>query len=126
MVHVPYKGAGDAAYDFFAGRVHMMFDSAASAIGHVRGGKLKLMGVVAEKRVALLPDAPTMTELGLKDIDIIGWLAYFGPANMRPEVVSRLNAAIARALAHPEVKQGFAQGIYDATSSSPEIGRAHV
>ncbi|MSQ51249.1 MAG: hypothetical protein EXR28_05120 [Betaproteobacteria bacterium] len=55
--------------------------------------------------------APTMAELGVKDIDIIGWLAYFGPAGMRPELVSRFNTALAKALSHPEVKDGFARGI---------------
>lgn len=52
-----------------------------------------------------------MAELGVKDIDIIGWLAYFGPAGMRPELVSRFNTALAKALSHPEVKDGFARGI---------------
>lgn len=124
MVHIPYKGVADAANDLFAGRVHMIFDSATSSVGYVRAGKLKLFGVVAENRMALLPDVPTMNELGTKGIDIIGWLAYFGPAGMRPEVVQRLNAAIARALAHPEVKDGFERGVYEAVGSSPaELSR---
>ena len=119
MVHIPYKGVADAANDLFAGRVHMIFDAATSSVGYVRAGKVKIFGVVAENRMALLPDVPTMNELGTKGIDIIGWLGYFGPAGMRPELVQRLNAALAKALAHPEVRDGFARGIYEAVPSTP-------
>jgi tripartite-type tricarboxylate transporter receptor subunit TctC len=120
LVHVPYKGTGDAMKDLFAGRVHLMFDAAPTAVQNAAAGRVKILGVVAEKRVALLPAVPTITEQGLTGIDVLGWLGFFGPAKMSPATVKTLNAAIAKALASPEVKEGFAKGIYEATPSSPE------
>jgi len=120
MIHVPYKGAGDAAKDLLAGRVPLMVDSAASALPQIRGGRLRALGVIAERRSPLLPDVPTLAEQGYRDLDLSGWLAFFGPANLPPDVVSALNAAIAKALAAPEVRDGFAQGAYEAVPSTPE------
>jgi tripartite-type tricarboxylate transporter receptor subunit TctC len=123
MTHIPYKGTGDAAKDLFAGRVQVMFDAATSAVQHAKNGKMKILGVVSPTRVPLLPNVPTINEQGLKGIDIVGWLAFFGPANMRPQVVEKLHAALVKSLAHPDVKEGFEKGIYDAASSSPaELG----
>jgi tripartite-type tricarboxylate transporter receptor subunit TctC len=119
MVHVPYKGAGDATKDLITGRVQLMFDAAPSALQNVNNGKVKILGMVGEKRSRLLPGVPTLAEQGLRGIDIVGWLGYFGPAKLPPEIVQKLNAAIARALAHPEVKEAFDKGAYEAASSAP-------
>lgn len=120
MVHVPYKGAGDAAKDLLAGRVQLMFDAATTAIQNVNTGKLRMLGVVAPQRSVFLPAVPTLSEQGLKGIDLVGWLAWYGPANMPREIVNRLNAALVKALAHPELKAGFEKGAYEAVSSTPE------
>lgn len=120
MVHVPYKGAGDAAKDLLAGRVQLMFDAATTAIQNINTGKLRALGVVAPTRSKFLPDVPTLSEQGLKGIDLVGWLAWYGPAGMPPDVVQKLNAALAKALADPEVRAGFEKGAYEAVSSSPE------
>ena len=119
MVHVPYKGAGDAAKDLFAGRVPLMVDSAASALPQVRAGRLRALAVVAERRSPSLPDVPTFGELGYRDLDLAGWLGFFAPAGVPPGVVDALHGAIARALAAPEVRDGFAQGAYEAVGSTP-------
>lgn len=119
MMHVPYKGSGDAAKDLLAGRVQLMFDSAASAIPQLKAGRLRALGIVAESRSALLPDVPTFAEQGYRDIDLIGWLGYFGPAHLPAEVVDKLNAALAKVLEAPDVKERFAQGAYEAVASSP-------
>jgi len=120
MVHVPYKGAGDAAKDLLAGRVQLMFDAATTAIQNINTGKLRALGVVAPTRSKFLPDVPTLSEQGLKGIDLVGWLAWYGPAGMPKDVVQKLNAALAKALADPEVRAGFEKGAYEAVSSSPE------
>ena len=119
VTHVPYKGAGDAQKDLLAGRVPLMFDSATSALPNVQSGRLRILGVVGPSRSAFLPDVPTLAEQGLRGIDLIGWLAFYGPAGMPADVVERLNSGIAKALASPEVREGFARGAYEATSSSP-------
>lgn len=119
VTHVPYKGTGDAQKDLLAGRVPLMFDSATSALPNVQSGRLRILGVVGPTRSAFLPDVPTLAEQGLRGIDLVGWLAFYGPAGMPPDVVERLNGAIVKALASPEVREGFARGAYEATSSSP-------
>jgi len=123
MLHVPYKGAGDAAKDLLSGRVQLMFDAATTAIQNVNTGKLKALGQVGETRSALLPNIPTLKEQGIQGIDMLGFLGYYGPAGMPAEVVQKLNAAIVKALAHPDVKAGFERGGYEAISSTPaELG----
>ena len=120
LVHVPYKGTGDAVKDLLSGRVQLMFDAAPTAVQNAGTGRVKILGIVAEKRLPLLPNVPTIAEQGVSGIDILGWLGFFGPAKLPPETVKTLNAAIARALGAPEVKEGFAKGVYEAVSSSPE------
>ncbi len=120
VTHVPYKGTGDAQKDLLSGRVQGMFDATNSAIPNAQTGRVRIIGVAAPARSPFLPDVPTFAEQGVPGIDLIGWLAFYGPANLPPETVAKLNAAIAKALAVPEVKEGFARGAYEAKSSSPE------
>jgi tripartite-type tricarboxylate transporter receptor subunit TctC len=120
MVHVPYKGTGDAVKDLLAGRVQIMFDAGTSAIANTATGKLRMIGVVGEKRSPFTPDVPTLTEQGIVGIDLVGWLGWFGPAKMPPEVVARLNAAFVKALADPQVKSLIEKGGYESVSSTPE------
>jgi tripartite-type tricarboxylate transporter receptor subunit TctC len=119
IVHVPYKGGADAYKDLLAGRVQIMFDPATTAIPNTRAGRVRMIGVVAEKRQGVLPEVPTIAEQGVPDIDIMGWLGFFGPAGMPPELVKTLNAALVKAISSPEVKDGFIRGGYEAVSSTP-------
>lgn len=119
MTHVPYKGAGDVQKDLVAGRVHVMFAAAGGAVQFVRSGQVRMLGVAAPKRTALLPGVPTLSEQGGQGLDIDGWLGFFGPANLAPATVSRLNTALAKVLAVPQVKEEFAKGAYEAASSTP-------
>ena len=119
MTHVPYKGAADAAKDLLSGRVPLMVDSAASALPLVRAGRLRALAVVAERRSPWLADVPTFAEQGYRDLDLEGWLGFFGPAGLPPDVIEALHRAIARALASGEVRDGFALGAYDAVGSTP-------
>ena len=84
---------------------------------------MRILGVVAPARIALLPDVPTLAEQGLRDIDLVGWLGVYGPANLPPDIVARLNAALVKAIATPDVRNGFAAGAYEAVSSTPEALR---
>jgi tripartite-type tricarboxylate transporter receptor subunit TctC len=120
MVHVPYKGAGDAVKDLLAGRVQLMFDAATTAIPNVNTGRLRMLGVVADQRSKFLPNVPTLTEQGIKGIDLIGWLGWYGPAGMPKETVQKLNAALVKALSHPDVRAGIEKGAYESVPSSPE------
>jgi tripartite-type tricarboxylate transporter receptor subunit TctC len=120
MVHVPYKGTGDAVKDLLSGRVQIMFDAGTSAIANTATGKLRMIGVVGEKRSPFTPNVPTLTEQGIRGIDLVGWLGWFGPAKMPPEVTARLNAALVKALADPAVKAAIEKGGYESVSSTPE------
>jgi tripartite-type tricarboxylate transporter receptor subunit TctC len=120
MVHVPYKGTGDAVKDLLSGRVQIMFDAGTSAIQNTATGRLRMLAVVGEKRSPFTPEVPTLTEQGIKGIDLVGWLGWFGPANMPPEITKRLNAAFVKVLADPEVKAAIEKGGYESVSSSSE------
>jgi tripartite-type tricarboxylate transporter receptor subunit TctC len=120
MVHVPYKGTGDAVKDLLAGRVQVMFDAGTSAIANTATGRLRMIGVVGEKRSPFTPDVPTLTEQGLKGIDLVGWLGWFGPANLPADTVRKYNAALVKVLADPAVKAAIEKGGYESVSSTPE------
>jgi tripartite-type tricarboxylate transporter receptor subunit TctC len=120
MVHVPYKGTGDAVKDLLSGRVQVMFDAGTSAIQNAATGRLRMIGVVGEKRSPFTPEVPTLTEQGLKGIDLVGWLGYFGPANLPADITRRYNAAFVKVLADPEVKAAIEKGGYESVSSTPE------
>ncbi|MDB5947064.1 MAG: tripartite tricarboxylate transporter substrate binding protein [Ramlibacter sp.] len=119
-VHVPYKGGSDAAKDLIGGRVNYMFDSASSAIITAGTGKVKILGIAAESRIAALPDVPTLGEQGVSGLDLPSWLGFYGPAKMPPAVVRTLNAAIGQVLAMPQVKEFYRNGGYEAGGMSPE------
>jgi len=120
MVHVPYKGTGDAVKDLLAGRVQIMFDAGTSAIANAASGRLRMIGVVGEKRSPFTPDVPTLTEQGIKGIDLVGWLGWFGPANLPADIVKKYNAAFVKVLADPAVKAAIEKGGYESVSSTPE------
>jgi tripartite-type tricarboxylate transporter receptor subunit TctC len=119
-VHVPYKGGSDAAKDLIGGRVQLFFDSAASAIITASTGKVRIIGIAAESRIAALPDVPTLSEQGVTGLDLPSWLGFYGPAKMSPAVVKTLNGAIAQVLAMPSVKEFYRNGGYEAGAMSPE------
>lgn len=119
-VHVPYKGGSDAAKDLIGGRVQLFFDSAASAIITAGTGKTRIIGIASEARIAALPDVPTLAEQGVAGLDLPSWLGFYGPAKMPPAVVKTLNAAIAQALATPQVQEFYRKGGYEAGALSPE------
>ena len=91
-----------------------------AAIQNAKSGKARIIAVAAPTRSPFLPDVPTVTEQGVKDIDLVSFLGWFGPKGMSPEVVKKLNAALAQAIAQPSVAEFFKTGAYTAESSTPE------
>jgi len=108
MQHVPYKGSAPALADLAGGQVQLMFDSMPSSMGFIRGGKLKVLAVSNPKRVAALPNVPTMIEAGIPDFDLGTWYGIWGPANMPRDLVSRLNAEIVKVVSLPETRERLA------------------
>ncbi len=87
IVHVPYKGAAPALNDVIAGHVQMMFATAASVIGLIKNGKVRALAVTTPKRTALLPDLPTVDELGIKGFDATTWHGLVAPAGTPKEII---------------------------------------
>ncbi len=128
MVHVPYKGgAGPAVAGLMGGETHVMFTTAASAIGQVRGGKLRLLAVTSAARMEQTPDAPTMAESGYPDFVTGSWQGVFVPAGTPKEVVDRLFKAVIQSLSTREVADRLAHGGAEVvTSPSPADFAAFV
>ena len=91
IVHVPYRGSAPAVTDLIGGQVNMMFDNVTFALPQVRGGKVRALGITADKRVGVLPDVPTMAEAGLPDVEGGVWFTLFAPAGTPRAVIAYLN-----------------------------------
>jgi tripartite-type tricarboxylate transporter receptor subunit TctC len=103
LLHVPYKGGGPALADLIGGQVNMMFDTAASAMPHVRSGKLRAIAIATPKRHPEFPDVPTFAEQGLPDYSINSWYSLHAPAGTPRDVVNRLHAEVVEVLKMPDV-----------------------
>ena len=111
MVHVPYKGgAGPAVAGLMGGETHVMFTTAASAIGQVRGGKLKLLAVTSPRRMEQAPSAPTMVESGYPDFVTGSWQGVFVPAGTPRDIVERLFTAVQSTMGTPELAERLKNG----------------
>lgn len=121
MVPVPYKGQAPSIPDLIAGRIQFAFTSPALAAPQVRAGKLRAIAVAAPKRTSLLPEVPTMAELGYPDAQVVAWFAILVPAKTPREIVSRINLEVARAIADPEVvRRAEAGGVAIEAPLDPE------
>ena len=120
MLHVPYKSAGVAYPDMFAGNVSMVFDTLPSAIQHIRSGKAKPIAVLSDKRSALLPEVPTFAEAGYPEATLRFWFGLHGPAHMPAPVVHKLNETLNHALAAPDLRERFSTLGADPYPTTPE------
>jgi len=126
LIHVPYKGAAPALVDVVSGVVSMGFKTALSAIPHMQSGKLKPLAVAATRRLAQIPNVPTMAEAGLPDFEVSSWNGVLAPARTPPEVIARLNQELVRILATQDVKDRFAAQAAEPVGSTPEQFRAYI
>lgn len=104
---VHYKGATPALTDVIAGHIQLMFISVGSAYPQWKAGKVKLIAVGASKRLAQLPEVPTVAESGLPGYEAVSWFALYGPAKMPADVVNKINAETKRLFANPEFQKSF-------------------
>jgi tripartite-type tricarboxylate transporter receptor subunit TctC len=127
LLHVAYKGNAQALVDVMGGQVAMMFDQVSTSAGHVKGGKLRALGVTTKVRAAVLPDVPTLHEQGLTDFEDVTWNGLVAPAGTPREVVRRLNAELNRVMTNPQfTKKYLERGIEMVASRSPEEFSAYV
>jgi tripartite-type tricarboxylate transporter receptor subunit TctC len=127
LVAVHYKGATPALQDVVAGHIQLMFVSTGSALPQAKAGTVKLIAVGAPKRMALLPDIPTVSESGLPGYTAVSWFALFGPAGMPPDVVAKINAEVRNIFADPNVQKTFLDAQYfDSIAGSPDELSARI
>lgn len=103
MLHIPYKGSAPAMTDLIGGRVDLMFDTATSALGHIKGGRVRAIGVASAKRLNDLPNVPTFAEQGMKDFDVPAWYGVVAPVGTPAEAVQWLNTEVNAVLKDPAV-----------------------
>ena len=118
IVHVPYKGSGDAMKDLLGGQVQLFFDGVNTAISNTKTGKVKMIAAATEKRIPVLPELATMKEQGI-DMGLDGFLGFFGPAGMAPATVDAVYRELARAIAMADIREAFAKDGYEASGMPP-------
>ena len=120
MLHVPYTGSGPAYQDMLAGRLDLMFDTTAAVVGQINGGQLRGIAVATARRLEVLPAIPTFAESGMPGFDPSQWFGLLAPAGTAPEIVARLAAEVAIAMAQPEMRERLAAQGNLATAAGPE------
>ena len=103
-IHVPYKGSAQAHLDIISGNVQMMFDTTSSAMGQIKAGKFKPLAVTTAQRSSELPNVPTLAEAGINGFEMSTWYGVFVTTGTPPDVVSKLQAELARILKLPDVQ----------------------
>ena len=126
FTHVPYKGAGPAIQDLLGGQVPLMFLDLAAGGPQVKSGKLKALAVAADKRIAAMPDLPTVAESGVPGFEAWAWQALAVPEATPKDIVARLNAEFRKAIAVPELRQKLVDAGIDPLQSSPEDASAYI
>jgi tripartite-type tricarboxylate transporter receptor subunit TctC len=122
MTHAPYRGAAPAFIDLIPGRVNCYFGSG-ELLTYSRSGQVRVLGSSGSKRSPAAPDVPSIAET-IPGYEVESWQAIFAPAKTPPDIVQKMNAGVAKALAAPELIQVFGKTAYTATPSTPEeLGR---
>lgn len=119
MLHVPYKGSAPAVLDLIGGRVQLMFDSIASALPHIRAGKLRAIAVASNTRSSLLPNVPTVAE-SLPGYSAHSWLGIFVPAGTPQSIIRRLQRDLAAAIDDAKAQARLVEAGFEPKSSTPE------
>jgi tripartite-type tricarboxylate transporter receptor subunit TctC len=120
MLHVPYKGTGQAVTDLLGGQIDVMFAPAETVMGHVKNGKLRALAVTSAQRFAVLPDLPTVAESGVPGYSAVGWFGLFAPVATPKDVVQKISADANKVLNDPAVKQRMIAAGAEPSPDTPE------
>ncbi|HXJ51921.1 MAG TPA: tripartite tricarboxylate transporter substrate binding protein [Burkholderiales bacterium] len=120
LVHIPYKGNAPAIADLLGGQLPVMFDNLPGAMGHIKAGRVRVLGVSSVVRHPSLPDVPTIAESGLPGFEVVVWYAVFAAGTPPPQVLASLTAAANRAVSSPEVQKKLSDAGVDPGASSPD------
>jgi tripartite-type tricarboxylate transporter receptor subunit TctC len=124
--HIPYKGAAPAVQDLVGGQVPVMFLDLAAGGPQIRAGKIKALAVASAKRIAALPDVPTLAESGVAGFEAWAWQGLVVPAGTPQEVIARLRAEYSKAVAEPAVRQKLIDAGVEPLTSTPEEFAAYI
>ena len=120
LVHVPYKGAGESVLATVSGQVDLNMPSAPASLPMIRGGKLRALAVTSPTRSSLLPELPSLDELGLAGFDVTTWFGVLAPAAVPKDIIAQLNAAIVKVVNTPEMKEAINKQGMETQTNSPE------
>jgi tripartite-type tricarboxylate transporter receptor subunit TctC len=126
IVHVPYKGAAPALQDVMAGHVQMMFATSASVIGLIKSGRVRALAVTTLKRTALLPDLPTVDELGIKGFEATTWHGLVAPTGTPKDIIDMLNFAVVEALKDQATRKSLTDLGVDIIGSAPREFETYI
>jgi tripartite-type tricarboxylate transporter receptor subunit TctC len=119
-VHVPYKGGGPAVQDLLGGQVDASFQNVNTVFQHIKSGRLRPLAVTGATRSPVLADVPTMTEAGVRNVDVYSWQGIAAPKGLPADVRSKFHAAVVSALNDPQIKQQFTSVGLEIVANTPE------
>jgi tripartite-type tricarboxylate transporter receptor subunit TctC len=124
LVHVPYKGAGPMMQDLLGGNVDMAFDGMGTSAPQIKAGKLRALAVSTATRSPLIPDVPTLGEVGVPDFEVTTWYAIWAVKGTPKEIVDKVYQEVVKALAQPDIKKIWEeQGAVAGGQTPAEFGR---
>jgi tripartite-type tricarboxylate transporter receptor subunit TctC len=126
IVHVPYKGSAPAVTDLVSGQVLMMYDTVASALPHIKAGKLRPLAVATPKRSVALPDVPTIAEAALPGFEVTTWFGLLVPAKTPKEIAAKLHDEVVKILNMPDVKKRLLEAGAEPVGNTPEEMAAQI
>jgi tripartite-type tricarboxylate transporter receptor subunit TctC len=126
MVHVPYKGSGQAIIGLISGEIAVLFPSVPTAMPHMKSGRVRALGVTTASRVDSLPDVPPIAEAGLPGYEATQWFGVLAPPGTPRAIVERLHRDITTGLRSPDVKQHLAGEGAQVVASTPEQFAAYI
>jgi tripartite-type tricarboxylate transporter receptor subunit TctC len=123
---VPYKGSAPAITDVMGGQIQLMHTTTVSAEAQIKSGRVRVIGVASTKRIALLPDVPTLAESGIKDAEAIVWFGMSAPAKTPRAIIEKLNLEANRILGLPDVKKRLDELGLEIQGGTPEQFAAFI
>jgi tripartite-type tricarboxylate transporter receptor subunit TctC len=126
LLHIPYKGGGQAIGDVVGGQIPLVFTAVATAQQYVKAGKLKALGVSSAKRSTSLPETPTFVENGVANFVVDSWVGVFAPAKTPAAIVNRLQLELAAVLREPAVRERYAVLGIEPVGNTPEEFGAQI